>query len=219
MPKKPIFSVISGGASTSSAPALGDQPTGIDLTNFDVLEGQPEAYRQEREQLHQRLFPGDPERARTLGAAYERLNTLILATFLPLREQDRAQLQAALRPIASLVTGRAPLHARALLSRPLKLWADRDKAEKQNPAQFTRQVYADWIGNGLTRKQLRELDPQLYHALSVWEHRHPEDTITELPTLGQIIDQRIASLSDEFTPEELRKLGSTLQTRHRRSKK
>lgn len=87
-----------------------------------------------------------------------------------------------------------------------------------NPVQFIRAIYGRWIGRGLTRRHLNKLDPDLYRALSVWEHRHPEDRLMELPTLAEEIDAKIAALAHEFSPDELRKLGSTLQTRHRRSK-
>lgn len=104
---------------------------------------------------------------------------------------------------------------------PLR-WRNRDTNSDTstiNPAKFVRMVYQDWIGRGMTRKHLNDLDPELYRALSVWEHRHPDDRIAELPTLAEVIDRQIAMLSDILTPGELRKLGSTLQTRHRRSKK
>lgn len=103
-------------------------------------------------------------------------------------------------------------------SKAPQLWVNRDPALKESPAIFTRRVYGPWIGMGLTRPQLRALDDALYHALSVWEHRHPEDAVTELPTLAQVIDSKIARLADEFSPDELRKLGATLQTRLRRKK-
>ena len=88
----------------------------------------------------------------------------------------------------------------------------------ESPAAFARRVYGPWIGTGFTRPQLRTLDDALYHALSVWEHRHPEDAIKDLPTLAEVIDSKIARLADEFSPDELRKLGATLQTRLRRAK-
>lgn len=87
-----------------------------------------------------------------------------------------------------------------------------------NPVEFTRRIYADWLGEGLTRKHLNEIDPDLYKALAVWEHRHPDQRIHELPTATQVIDEKIALLSAEMTEEELRKLGSAIQSRHRRKK-
>jgi hypothetical protein len=99
-----------------------------------------------------------------------------------------------------------------------QLWADRDPTVKTNPPTFVRQVYGPWIARGLTRRRLNDLDPALYNALTVWEHRHAEQRMTELPTLAEEIDARIASLSKDMSPDELRTLGLTLQTRHRRKK-
>lgn len=99
-----------------------------------------------------------------------------------------------------------------------KLWAERDPGEKINPSKFTRTVYGEWIGKGLTRRHLLELDEPLYRALSVWEHRHPEDAINELTTVAQAIDEKIERLSLEFTPDELRKLGTALQSRLQRQR-
>jgi hypothetical protein len=113
----------------------------------------------------------------------------------------------------------APALADDIPSAAPALWSERPTTgEKTDPAGFVRLVYGRWIGRGLSRRRLRDLDPDLYRALSVWEHRHPEDRIAQLPTLAEEIDAKIVSLADEFTPDELRKLGSTLQTRHRRSK-
>lgn len=130
---------------------------------------------------------------------------------------DTQQRIAALRELLQVYEA----HATAALPFPSKapqLWVDRDPALKENPAAFTRRVYGPWIGIGFTRPQLRALDDALYHALSVWEHRHPEDTVKDLPTLAEVIDSKIARLADEFSPDELRKLGATLQTRNRRKK-
>lgn len=95
---------------------------------------------------------------------------------------------------------------------------DEGFAPKLNPVEFIRMSYKEWIGKGLTRHHLRQIDPHLYQALNVWEHRHPEQRMTDLPTKVQVIDEKIAALSAEMSPDELRKLASTLQARHRRMK-
>ncbi len=100
-----------------------------------------------------------------------------------------------------------------------EIWAERDRTQRQNPAQFVRRVYAQWIGRGLTRQKLGRLDSTAYKALAVWEHRHPEDRIIELPGITEVLDRRIAALSSEFSPEELRILGVTLQSRLARQRK
>ena len=130
---------------------------------------------------------------------------------------DTQQRMAALRELLQVYEARAT-STLPLPSKAPQLWVDRDPALKENPAAFARRVYGPWIGTGFTRPQLRALDDALYHALSVWEHRHPEDTVKDLPTLAEVIDSKIARLADEFSPDELRKLGATLQTRLRRAR-
>lgn len=113
-----------------------------------------------------------------------------------------------------------PVEPPPLPTKAPMLWKEaREKGIKVDPHIFTHLYYRKWIGHGLTRQHLNRLDPDLYRALSVWEHRHPQDRIAAIPTLAEVLDQRIAKLSEEFTADELRKLGSTLQTRHRRAKK
>lgn len=130
---------------------------------------------------------------------------------------DTQQRMAALRELLQVYEARAT-STLPLPSKAPQLWVERDPALKENPAAFTRRVYGPWIGTGFTRPQLRALDDALYHALSVWEHRHPEDAVKDLPTLAEVIDSKIARLADEFSPDELRKLGATLQTRLRRAR-
>ncbi len=163
------------------------------------------------------FFSGDDARASRLHEIFKDVRRAI---DIALRRQsldpvEREQvIQAVIHSLAESTPPKVTLPRKATA-----LWADRDASQKITPAQFTRNIYGAWIGRGLTRKHLRDLDEPLYHALSVWEHRHPDDTIKELPTLAQVIDQKIERLSAEFSPEELRKLGTTLQTRLRREKK
>lgn len=98
-----------------------------------------------------------------------------------------------------------------------ELWSDRSRsADRETPPEFVRRVYAPWIGRGLTRAHIRQLDLPLYRALSAWMSRHPEDELAGLPSLSESIDQKVARLSAEFTPDELRRLGLALQNRARR---
>ena len=98
-------------------------------------------------------------------------------------------------------------------------WADRDKNVKENPAQFTRRVYGKWLGKGFQRRDLGNLDAELYRALSVWVYRHPDDIIPELPPISDVMDQMIERLSAELSLDELRKLGYAIDTRLRRANK
>jgi len=98
-----------------------------------------------------------------------------------------------------------------------ELWSDR-KDRMENPPVFIRRVYGAWIGKGLTRPHLRQLDYPLYKALGVWAHRHPDDAMPELPTLSEWIDQQVEQLSGRYSADDLRKLGLALQQRHRKGK-
>ena len=60
-----------------------------------------------------------------------------------------------------------------------ELWSDR-RGMRENPVEFVRRVYAPWLGQGLRRSHLLALDKQLYTALGVWLHRHPDIGFPEL---------------------------------------
>ncbi|MFN3625310.1 MAG: hypothetical protein ACK4TP_14750 [Hyphomicrobium sp.] len=100
-----------------------------------------------------------------LACAAYRLNNadarMMLAEFV---RSSKAELHAQPDPIA-----KAP-----------ELWADRI-GRKENPVTFIRRVYRDHLNGSMTRAMLRQLDPELYNALAVWENRHPHDVVTELP--------------------------------------
>lgn len=197
---------------TDPARRPGTQSDELFRLGMDLASGKSDADQAEYESW----FPGDPARAARVGRRYQDAVQRIIGAAGEL-DADAPLFFEALRDfIERQIPKRSSAKAR-LPKRAPALWKDRDPEGETNPALFTRATYARWLGH-LTRQHLRELDPDLYRALSVWEHRHPEDRITELPTLAEVIDARIAALADEFSPDELRKLGSTLQTRHRRSK-
>ncbi|MFZ4808237.1 MAG: hypothetical protein ACOYLQ_13350 [Hyphomicrobiaceae bacterium] len=99
-------------------------------------------------------------------------------------------------------------------------WAGRDLNRRETAPDFIRRVYGPWIGRGLTRKLVKQRDPDLYRALSVWLTRHPDDAITQvLPKQSELLDDLIDRLSSEFTLEELRKLGYAVDARLKRQKK
>lgn len=175
-------------------------------------------------ELWQKLFPEAGDRLDAIGFVYEQASS----DFISLCNGTNISLSERRQVLERMLADLAPTHDEifdvyfhdrdnALPMKAPQLWEDRKSTE--NPVAFTSRVYGAWIGKGMTRKKLRDLDPALYRALSVWEHRHPDDVIKGLPTLAEVIDERIARLSSELNEDELRKLGSTLQTRHRRSKK
>lgn len=98
-----------------------------------------------------------------------------------------------------------------------ELWSKRDLNQRETPPAFTRRVYADSLGNGLTRKHLKTLDPDLYRALAVWLNRHPDDEIAQsIPKQGINLDDLIEKLSAEYSLDELRRLGYAINSRLRR---
>lgn len=223
MARKPAFTLVPPLAETP------EPPKPIKMENRDALIAQYGPYAiaaaeaalndpksDESLALYLRLFPGDLDRALRLADSMNFMISMYIERVEMLKEPDKSQMISALSPfLPSMPKRRLASHP----EKAPKLWAAREPTSKTNPAQFTRDVYGQWLGRGMSRKALRDLDEKLYHALSVWEHRHPEDTIKELPTLAEVIDQKIASLAAEFGPDELRKLGTTLQTRSRRAKK
>jgi hypothetical protein len=62
----------------------------------------------------------------------------------------------------------------------------------ETPADFIKRVYAPWVGNGLTKTGLRQLDPGLYRALYNWLGRGnvlPDDL--PLPTRQEVNDKLV----------------------------
>lgn len=171
-------------------------------------------------------------KADALMSAHQRITSAVHTLVAEIKaskafnEHERAALFQQLR--LSLPVELTPRHynfaQRELPEEPPVPWEsfryaqDEGFAPKLNPVEFIRMSYKEWIGKGLTRHHLRQIDPHLYQALNVWEHRHPEQRMTDLPTKVQVIDEKIAALSAEMSPDELRKLASTLQARHRRMK-
>ena len=80
-----------------------------------------------------------------------------------------------------------------------ELWSGRE-GRKENPVAFIQRVYAPWLGHRFIRAHIRNLDLPLYRALSVWVHRHPEQEMSELPSISQSIDEKIARLSSNSAP-------------------
>ncbi len=100
-----------------------------------------------------------------------------------------------------------------------ELWAKRDLNKRETAADFVRRVYGKWLDAGLERKDIAQLDPPLYKALSMWLTRHPDDPIASaLPPQSDRIDEAIEHLSARYSVDFLRKLGYAIDTRMRRQK-
>jgi len=83
-----------------------------------------------------------------------------------------------------------------------ELWSDRE-GRKENPASFVRRVYERWLGRGITRSDLRSLDPSLYQALAMWMRRHPEESMPELISPMQVLSDQIKeALGGKSVPDK-----------------
>ena len=74
---------------------------------------------------------------------------------------------------------------------------------KESPEDFTRRVYASWLGKGLLRPHVKQLDKPLYQAL--YKHGIPNDFETLLPTAqGRAVEH--LSRSDAESMQRKREL-------------
>lgn len=127
--------------------------------------------------------------------------------FILAREMTRTYADARVQDVSYHLPAVAP-----------ELWSARDLNRRETPTDFTFRVYDRWIGHGLTRKDLKELDPDLYRALSVWLTRHPEDPVAQkIPKQSDLIDKMIDRLLVDYPLEELRKLGYAIDARLKRT--
>ena len=182
-----------------------------------------------RDQMFLEQFAGDLDRAQRLGTVFQaakayfharaRENAFtandILEILEALLEYYATEVDPTTYPPASL---QQPASKQLLMpAKPKEFWAQRDLNLRENPPQFIRRVYEKWLGQGLARKDLAQLDPDLYKALSVWLSRHPEDDLAQvLPPQSDVIDDIISRLSAEYPLEVLRKLGYAIDARLRR---
>jgi len=159
----------------------------------------------------------DPKTARRAAAKAHLLQAFEAARHtLALDRDDVASILPDLLDRMLSGSDTAPPENAVPLNQAPESWQHRDLNRRENPTQFVRRVYAPYIGHGLTRPLMRQLDPHLYRALTVWEVRHPADRMVELPTLSQLIDDKIRALALHTSPDQLRKLA---QTMYRRSRK
>ncbi len=99
----------------------------------------------------------------------------------------------------------------------------------ESPPQFVMRVYQPWLGHGLDRAHIRQLDPKLYTAINNWLSRPsnvwPEDV--ELPTREEqnrrMIDQlrseapdgQIGKVLGDFTSREAMRIRSVMQRQNK----
>lgn len=62
------------------------------------------------------------------------------------------------------------------------LWENRTTGRKVSPAEFIRAHYAPWLGQGLTRAHIGQIDKKLYEAYAQQIKRNPDEAIHDLPS-------------------------------------
>lgn len=82
------------------------------------------------------------------------------------------------------------------------LWKD-DKQHGDTPVTFIKRHYEPWLGKGLSRPDIKRLDPSLYTSIANWLKRNTFPDDFALPTKSEAIN---ANLSDtpETTPEQVK---------------
>lgn len=103
--------------------------------------------------------------------------------------------QQLLDDMAEQLLAQCPIHDYKPKYAP-ELWAER-KGRKENPPAFVRRVYARWLGRGISRGDLRTIDPPLYQALAVWIHRHPDETMPELTSPMQRLGEEFRQFFEQ----------------------
>lgn len=81
----------------------------------------------------------------------------------------------------------------ALPDKAPELYQAREDRSEMAP-EFIRRVYGQWMGHGLMRNHLLELDKPLYMALAQWLQKHDMPDWLDLPTKKQLNDRQLVQL-------------------------
>ncbi len=98
------------------------------------------------------------------------------------------------------------------------LWRERTTGQKVSPTDFIHKYYGEWIGKGLTRAHIGQLDKTLYNAYAKSIKTHPELSIKDLPSEERVstddpvesLERRRACNRDAQTRLRAKKAGFTL---------
>ena len=80
------------------------------------------------------------------------------------------------------------------------LWAERKTGREVSPVDFIHQHYGPWLGKGLTRAHIGQLDKPLYTALAGWVGRNGWPEGLNLPTQRELTDQLLAEMGPVGAP-------------------
>lgn len=114
-----------------------------------------------------------------------------------------------------------PERAPALWRKPKETDPDFDPSDDREckhpgdtPPDFIRRHYGPWLGNGLTRADIRRLDPPLYMALANWLRHNELPTDLDLPTLKEENDRWVErARSEGQTGRGLDRLAKAMRAR------
>lgn len=101
-------------------------------------------------------------------------------------------------------------------SRPAKAprrWKDRTSGREVTPAAFLRETYQGWLDKGLTRGDIKHLDPELYEAYAKWIKRHPEGDLG-LPTTERVAQNSMPA--EEFLARQRQRNAERMRLARRR---
>jgi hypothetical protein len=88
-------------------------------------------------------------------------------------------------------------HPVAMPTKAPTRWLDR-KDRSETPIDFIRREYAEWLGRGLSRPHIRQLDKSLYAALTNWISENGElPSDFDLPTKKELNDRKLAEIGYE----------------------
>jgi len=99
-----------------------------------------------------------------------------------------------------------------------ELWTGA-RGNPETPVDFIRRAYRPWLGNGLTRAHIRDLDPSLSTALDNWLRKNDMPGDLDLPTVSEALTRRLAELQADpekpttMTLSEARRLVDTERRR------
>ena len=100
-----------------------------------------------------------------------------------------------------------------------ELWRDRKKENKEPIVDFINRVYEPWLGKGLNRADILQVDPPLHRALTNHIQRNGEPTreALNLPTKAQQSKEILQMIqegdidSSEINPKLKKRLGASLK--------
>ncbi len=90
----------------------------------------------------------------------------------------------------------------------------------ETPPQFVQRVYGPWLGHGLDRGHVRQLDPTLYQAIVNWSRRNEWPADVDLPTRPEKGKRWVEMIgAGELSEDALKAARNLLATKERQGKR